>query len=221
MKCAVCGRDVPEGSAFCSGCGTQVAGAAASSEGRATAASRMRPGNTATGNQPAEDELWSGTYSPKAMVGTAIGLAILTAVGLVVALIANGPGLLIWAIGAVLLWGLLGLLILYRRLTVRYRLTTFRFFHETGLLNRTRNRIEVIDINDVTLEQRLIERMFNVGTIHIQSSDITDPDIYLRGIEDVRQVTDLIDNTRRAERQRRGVFMENIGSQATTPYGGN
>ena len=53
--------------------------------------------------------------------------------------------------------------------------------------------------------------MFNVGTIQIQSSDTTDPDLYMPGIEDVRQVTDLIDNTRRAERQRRAVFMENIG----------
>jgi uncharacterized membrane protein YdbT with pleckstrin-like domain len=94
---------------------------------------------------------------------------------------------------------------------VRYRLTTFRFFHETGLLSRTRNRIEVIDINDVTLNQGIIERMFGVGTVHIQSSDVTHPDIDLPGIENVRQVTDLIDNTRRAERERRGLFMENVG----------
>jgi uncharacterized membrane protein YdbT with pleckstrin-like domain len=172
------------------------------------------------GNQPAEDELWSGTYSPKAMIGPATGLGILTAVGLVVAILAGGVGLIVWAIAAAVLWAAFGLVVWYRRLTVRYRLTTFRFFHETGLLNRTRNRIEVIDINDVTLQQRLLERMFNVGTIHIQSSDVTDPDIYLHGIEDVRRVTDLIDNTRRAERQRRGVFMENIGTQ-NSPYAGS
>ena len=82
-------------------------------------------------------------------------------------------------------------------------------------MSRTRNRIEVIDINDVTLQQGLIERMFNVGTIHMRSSDVTHPDILLPGIEDVGRVTDLIDNTRRAERQRRGVFMENIGGSPT------
>jgi uncharacterized membrane protein YdbT with pleckstrin-like domain len=115
---------------------------------------------------------------------------------------------------AVIAWAVLGLVLLYRRLSVRYRLTTYRFFHETGLLSRTRDRVEVIDINDVTLQQGLIERMFNVGTIHIQSSDVTNPDLYLQGIEDVGRVTDLIDNTRRAERQRRGLFMENIGGMA-------
>jgi uncharacterized membrane protein YdbT with pleckstrin-like domain len=118
----------------------------------------------------------------------------------------------------VLIWAALAVVLLYRRLTVRYRLTTYRFFHETGLLSRTRNRVEVIDINDVTLKQGIIERMFEVGTIHIQSSDVTHPELDLPGIESVRQVTDLIDNTRRAERQRRGVFMENIGPQ--TPGSG-
>ena len=78
-------------------------------------------------------------------------------------------------------------------------------------MSRKRDRIEVIDINDVTLRQGFVERMFNVGTIHIESSDMTDPELDLPGIDNVRHVADLIDNTRRAERQRRAVFMENVG----------
>jgi hypothetical protein len=68
----------------------------------------------------------------------------------------------------------------------------------------------VIDIDDVTLRQGLIERMFDVGTIHVRSSDMTHGNLSMVGIEDARTVTDLIDNTRRAERQRRGLFMENV-----------
>jgi membrane protein YdbS with pleckstrin-like domain len=161
--------------------------------------------------QPTEEELWSGTYSGKAMVGPAVGLGILTIAGLVAGSFAPPIGWPIAGLAAIILWAIFGLVLMYRKLSVRYRLTTFRFFHETGLLSRTRNRIEVIDINDVTLQQGLIERMFNIGTIHVQSSDVTHPNIYLPGIEDVHRVTDLIDNTRRSERQRRGVFMENIG----------
>jgi membrane protein YdbS with pleckstrin-like domain len=219
MKCSQCSGEVPANSMFCPQCGAQLA--AASSQGKTAAAARLRPGSAGTGNQPSETDLWAGTYSPKAMVGPADGLGILTLVGLVAAVFANGIGLIIWGIGAAVLWLLLAIVVWYRRLTVRYRLTNFRFFHETGLLNRTRNRIEVIDINDVTLQQKLIERMFNVGTIHIQSSDVTHPDINLHGIEDVRQVTDLIDNTRRAERQRRGVFMENIGTPMPGMHSGS
>lgn len=208
MKCGQCGGEAPGGSTFCPNCGARLAGG--ESEGRVAAVSKLRPGS---GNQPAEEDLWSGSYSPKAMIGPAVGLGLLTVLGLVAAILAPGVGLLAWGIGAVVLWALLAIWVWYKRVTVRYRLTNFRFFHETGLLSRVRNRIEVIDINDVTLQQKLIERMFNVGTIRIQSSDITHPDIYLPGIEDVRDVTDLIDNTRRSERQRRGVFMENIGAQ--------
>jgi membrane protein YdbS with pleckstrin-like domain len=171
-------------------------------------------GSRGAGNQSSEEDLWSGTYSPKAMVGPAVGLAILTVIALIVGSLVPPFGWIAAGIVALVLWGALGLVILYRRLSVRYRLTTYRFFHETGLLARTRNRIEVIDINDVTLQQGIIERMFNVGTIHIQSSDVTHPDVFLPGIEDVGHVTDLIDNTRRAERQRRGLFMENIGGIA-------
>jgi membrane protein YdbS with pleckstrin-like domain len=182
------------------------------SQSQPGAAARLRPsGAGSTKFQPNEEELWSGTYSGKAMVGPAVGLAVLTIAGLIASSFAGPIGWGIAGIAAVVLWAIFGLLLMYRKLSVRYRLTSFRFFHETGLLNRTRNRIEVIDINDVTLQQRAIERMFNVGTIHIQSSDVTHPDIFLPGIEDVHHVTDLIDNTRRAERQRRGVFMENIG----------
>jgi membrane protein YdbS with pleckstrin-like domain len=176
-------------------------------------ASRLRPGaNSGTAAQPIEDELWSGTYSGKAMMGPAIGLAVLTIVALIAASFFGPAGWIVAGGAALIVWAIFGLVILYRKMSVRYRLTTYRFFHETGLLSRTRNRIEVIDINDVTLQQGLIERMFNVGTIHVQSSDVTHPDLYLPGIEDVGRVTDLIDNTRRAERQRRGLFMENIGS---------
>jgi membrane protein YdbS with pleckstrin-like domain len=181
------------------------------SQRQATAA-KLRPGGSGSqAGQPHEEELWSGTYSGKAMVGPAVGLAILTIAGLVAGSFAPPIGWAIAAIAAIILWAIFGVVLMYRKLSVQYRLTTFRFFHEAGILSRIRNRIEVIDINDVTLQQGLIERMFNVGTIHIQSSDVTHPNIYLPGIEDVHRVTDLIDNTRRSERQRRGVFMENIG----------
>jgi membrane protein YdbS with pleckstrin-like domain len=207
MQCEACGGEVPEGAAFCSHCG-----AATAADGRAKAAQQFRPkGDRSAGHQAAEEELWSGTYSPKAMVGPALALAVLTVVGGIAASFAGARGWVIFAVAAIALWAILAIVILYRRLTVRYRLTTYRLFHEVGLLSRTRDRIEVIDINDVTLRQGIIERMFNVGTIHIQSSDVTSPNLDMQGIEDVRRVTDLIDDTRRAERQRRGLFMENIG----------
>jgi uncharacterized membrane protein YdbT with pleckstrin-like domain len=175
-------------------------------------ASRMKSAvNRNPGNQPAEDDLWVGTYSPKAMAGPAIGLAILTVIAIVVGTFVPPIGWMVAGIGAVVAWLVLAFVVLYRQKTVNYRLTTFRLFHESGLLARTRDRIEVIDINDVNLSQGILERMFNVGTIHIDSSDKSHPNFNMLGIENVRAVADLVDNTRRAERQRRAVFMENVG----------
>ncbi|MEX0610616.1 MAG: PH domain-containing protein [Pirellulales bacterium] len=215
MKCDACGGEVPTGAAFCPNCGASSTsrGDALGSEGGASGAARLTArGARGSGNQPAEEELWSGTYSPKAMIGWVVGAAVLTVLGIVGVALSGGSGAAwFWlAIGVLVVWAALGLLVLYRRMTVNYQLTTYRLFHEKGLLSRTRDRIEVIDIDDVTLTQGLVERMLNVGTIHILSSDMSHGNLQMRGIEDARRVTDLIDNTRRAERQRRGLFMENV-----------
>jgi membrane protein YdbS with pleckstrin-like domain len=72
----------------------------------------------------------------------------------------------------------------------------------------TLSRAETIDIDDVTVRQGPIERLLGIGTIAIASTDRTEPLLYMRGIDHVTAVADLIDSTRRAERQRRGLHLE-------------
>jgi uncharacterized membrane protein YdbT with pleckstrin-like domain len=93
---------------------------------------------------------------------------------------------------------------------VKYRLTNQRLFHEKGILRRVTERIELIDIDDVTMEQGLMERLFGVGTVHVTSSDRSSPELLMPGIDDVKAVADTIDHARRAERHRRGVFIESV-----------
>jgi membrane protein YdbS with pleckstrin-like domain len=224
MKCNQCGAESPATATFCPNCGVQLtdSGPGAGTTARVPGVQRLHgSARPAAANQPPEQELWAGSYSAKAMAGPAIGAALLTVVAIIAVVVAGGqPAVwLVLGIGALIAWAALGLSVLWNRLTVSYRLTSYRLFHEKGLLNRTRDRIEVIDIDDVTLTQGLIERMFNVGTIHILSSDESlknenvparDGKLAMPGIEDARAVADLIDNTRRAERNRRGVFLENV-----------
>ena len=98
----------------------------------------------------------------------------------------------------------------YRRLSVKYRLTNQRLFHEAGILRRVTDRIEIIDVDDVTVEQGIVERMLGVGTIRVTSSDRTSPELHMPGIDHVKEVADTIDQARRAERQRRGLFIESV-----------
>ncbi|MGD9633647.1 MAG: PH domain-containing protein [Pirellulales bacterium] len=212
MQCKKCGATAPAESAFCPKCGAPLNGAAA------TAAPGDAPSGTqrvvtaarGRGGSPTEEDIWSGAYSAKAMAGTFMLAGALTLLAAIFSIFAGPPAWAAFLVGVVLVWSALGLVYWYRRTTVRYRLSTYRFFHESGLLSRVGNRIEVIDIDDVTVRQGPIERMFDVGTIRISSSDKTNPDLELPGIDHAKHVADLIDGARRAERNRRGLHIESI-----------
>ncbi|RMF44792.1 MAG: PH domain-containing protein [Planctomycetota bacterium] len=162
-----------------------------------------------------ERTLWQGGYCAKAMYGTWIGSAVVTVLVLVaVALFARGDNAgTIWAIAgaAILLWWCVAIgVYLYRKFSVHYELTTQRFIHQSGLLTRTTDRIEVIDIDDVSFTQGIIQRMLGVGTITITSSDRSHPKLVLYGIDKVPEVATLIDDVRREERRRRSLHIESI-----------
>jgi hypothetical protein len=160
-----------------------------------------------------EETIWEGGYSPKAMIGSWVLGGIVSVALVVVGIIFAAGDWRIWAgvgAGILLIWVVQFGRLAIRRLNIHYRLTTRRFFHETGLLSRVTNRIEVIDIDDIAAEQSFFERFVGVGTIRIGSSDRTDPMLVLRGIDNVKQVAQQIDDARRAERDRRGLYVESI-----------
>ena len=183
--------------------------APASAGDRFREAARSRQG----ADEEPETGVWQGGFSSRAMFGNWLLAGVVTVV-LLVAVIALGAGnpvlWLGWLIVSALLWGGFGCLLAYRKLTCNYRLTTQRFIHESGLLKRVTDRIEVIDIDDVSFEQQVIERVVGVGTIKILSSDRSHPVLVMRGIEKVKEVASLIDDLRRNERRRRGLHIESI-----------
>lgn len=218
MKCPACRAEVIADAVFCSACGARLndeqhaAAVAATSEDRQEAASPRE--RLARRNVPdeAETELWQGGYSPKAMLGgwVASGLVTIAAIAAPL-LIASGGGWWLASLGVILLaWIVPALVLAYRRLSMKYRVTNQRLFHESGILRRRTDRIELIDIDDVATDQGIFERMLNVGTIRITSSDRTHPVLLLQGIDGVRDVAAKIDNGRRAERLRRGLHIESV-----------
>jgi hypothetical protein len=159
-----------------------------------------------------EEELWQGTYSPRAMAPALAGAALLT-IAIIVAWIVYRESITWWWLplaGIAVTWLLVGGQLAYRIFSVKYRLTNQRFFHEKGILRRVVDRIEVIDMDDITYIQTILDRMLNVGTIRVTSSDRTHPELVLRGIDGVKDVAAKIDAARRAERIRRGLHIEQI-----------
>jgi membrane protein YdbS with pleckstrin-like domain len=202
MPCPTCGAESVETATFCHQCGARLASAA---EPAAHAATRVR----AATDIP-EEPLWEGSFSAKAMVGYWCLAAVLSVAAVVAAVVWSDWW---WAFlgGAVALWAGLGLMLLYNQLSVRYRLTNQRFFHERGILRRVTNRIDVLEIDDVTFEQGPVERFLGTGLLIVFSSDRTNPKLYMPGIDRVQDVAALIDQARRAERVRRGLMLKEVG----------
>lgn len=234
MRCAKCGSEVVEGSVFCHKCGERVelpgndpAGDGTtmektpSGQGRAVADA---PASTplekframAATHQDVADEsekvLWQGHYSSKAMIGRWVISGLLTIGAVALAIWLRQYPHVAWAATAavLLLWLYQVAVLAFRHMNVRYRLTTIRFVHERGILRRVTDRIETIDMTDITFEQGLIERLVGVGTIRILSSDRSDPDLVMPGIDNVKAVSTLIDEVRCTERRRRGLRIDNI-----------
>ena len=157
-----------------------------------------------------EENLWSGRYSPRAMIGSWILMAI-ASVGLLVIwfFVRQIPISIILGL-VVLIWVGGGLLYLWRRLGFHYQLTTQRFIHQTGVVTRQTDRIEVIDIDDVSYTQGPVQRALGVGTIRLTGSDRTHPTLSMIGIANVKEVSGLIDDIRRAERRKRSLHIESI-----------
>jgi uncharacterized membrane protein YdbT with pleckstrin-like domain len=178
-----------------------------------TAAERFRDAvSNSDADEEVEEELWQGRYSGKAMVGywAASVVVVLAIAAILFSSITTGRALLGVLGVAVVVWGGLGLLLGYRKLSNFYRLTNQRLIHKEGVLRQTTDRIEVIDMDDVTYVQGIVERMLSVGTIQITSSDRSHPRLDLQGIDDVQRIADLIDDVRRLERRKRGIHIESI-----------
>jgi len=165
--------------------------------------------------QEQEAGLWEGTYSPRAMFGSWLAAGFVTALGLIVmilvsALRSNWPAWVAFVIVIALIWLVLVLVALYHKLANWYELTNQRLKHRDGILIRTMNRVELIDIDDVIYRQGPIQSLLRVGDITIKSSDVSHPVLVLKGIAEVRKIAEMIDDARRTERRRRGLHIESV-----------
>ena len=212
MLCRQCGAEITTEAVFCHLCGARLAEEDEHGEELPKEKFQQVVHDKQQGDDEAEQEIWQGNYSKLAMFSAWIAAAVATFLLLLGGAIWARSGTAWTVIFAIILvmWVGLYVRLLYRQLSVHYFLTNQRFIHERGLLWRVIDRIEVIDIDDVTCQQGPIERLLGVGTICITSSDRTHPEITLPGIGNVTEVAAQIDDLRRAERRKRGLHIEAV-----------
>jgi hypothetical protein len=194
---------LPDDAKFCPQCGQKRPASAAADADRERLRKRPQP-------EP-EEPLWQGGFSGRSMIGTWLTVAVLSFLLWTLVQAAPDHELAIFLVPALAaLWGLPLLQLGYDKLVSHHRLTTQRLTHRHGILQQQIRRLELIDIDDVTVRQSILQRLVNAGTIELQSSDVTDPLLVMHGVAPVREVSLMIDDARRAERQRRGLFIESV-----------
>ena len=79
-----------------------------------------------------------------------------------------------------------------RILQTHYRLTTQRLFIDRGILSRSMDQTELLRVDDVRMLQSFVNRIFNIGTVLLVTTDVTDRSVAIVGIKDPIRVTELI-----------------------------
>ncbi len=209
MRCVRCAKEIPVASAFCNHCGAAQSGE--TPHAAASGAARAGPARV-------EDDVWSGVYSARAMglaqVGAGLWFVLLWVAyfwlrarcsyvaersWILWMLLVLSPAPALW-VSAIALW---------RKLTLRYRLTTQRFFVTRGLIARRTEEIELVRIDDVATNQGVMERIFDVGTVTLMSTDTRTPHLDIQGIHEPvvlkERIRSLVQETRK-----RVVTMESV-----------
>jgi len=111
------------------------------------------------------------------------------------------------AILLLLLWGQFFCTYFYRTWTIRYRLTEYQLDTIQGFFTKTVDTTELLNITDLRLVVTLWDRLFNGGVgkiIVFSSTDKTDPELPLIGIENPQEMFDVLNKARAEVRKRRG-----------------
>ncbi len=80
-----------------------------------------------------------------------------------------------------------------RRLGVLYTITDRRIVERQGILRRDERSAHIDRVQNVNVRQGVIERIFGVGTVEVETAGNDEADIYMRGVADpigIRQQMD-------------------------------
>ncbi|MGL4942152.1 MAG: PH domain-containing protein [Thermoguttaceae bacterium] len=153
-------------------------------------------------------------YSGRAMRAWMIAVSILTIALVVLASFGSTttklPTAVVWGIPlglAAIAWLHYAIVYCYRTMTIRYRINDFNLYYDHGLLNRTTDTMEIINIEDMQVTQTLWDRLINggVGTVKLfcKTDRTHSGEFKMIGLEDPRGVLEIIDRVRQERRGKR------------------
>ena len=82
----------------------------------------------------------------------------------------------------------------------KYKLTDEKLLIKTGLFSINEEEIQLYRVMDITLKYNILQRIFNVGTIHCCSGDKTTPEFDIKDIKNPREIKEML--SKKVEEQR-------------------
>ncbi len=91
----------------------------------------------------------------------------------------------------------------------KYELTTERLFIQRGVVRLTKDQTELIRVDDVRVRQLFVERLFNLGSIDVLSTDLSHGNQVIVAVADPDSVAELIRSHMRSARKK-SLFIESL-----------
>ena len=106
----------------------------------------------------------------------------------------------------------------------KYSLDEERLYINTGLFTSTEDEVRLYRVTDVTLKRGLWQKIFGMGTIHCNSSDVTMQNFDIKNVKHSKEVKDMLSKLVDDSRIRNRVYTsENVtgrphGAAPIPPY---
>lgn len=84
--------------------------------------------------------------------------------------------------------------------TTTYTITSQRIMVKTGLIGKDLEEIELLRVNDFSVEQSILERILGIGTLTVFSDDASSPQLLFRKIRKAQSVKDILRQAVRDEK---------------------
>lgn len=85
-----------------------------------------------------------------------------------------------------------------------------RFYEETGFLNQRQDEVRLYRILDISMSRSLVQRIFGLGTIHVNSSDQTLGDFQIRNIRNVKEIKEQLSELVEQQRDKKRVHTREV-----------
>ena len=96
-----------------------------------------------------------------------------------------------------------------------------RFFKESGVFNKQEDEVRLYRIKDLTVRRSFIQRIFGLGTIHVDSADQTLKCFDIINIRHPKEVKEQLSGLVEAERDRKRVSMREYVSDMDDDHDGD